>query len=147
MNCTGKRCIMQHDKVDPATCQCVSYCPQATPPKRNADRIREKSDEELAEADLEYYFDTGIDGAFFRYLPRLAGTPSVDWPDDFTERISYTSLTHSTADVTPAGSTNMFVRLREEGVVKHVGITWKKQDHLARKDRAKQSRRSVRNTE
>lgn len=49
MNCTGKRCIMQHDKVDPATCQCVSYCPQATPPKRNADRIREKSDEELAE--------------------------------------------------------------------------------------------------
>jgi len=70
-------------------------------------------DEELAEADLEYYFDTGIDGAFFRYLPRLAGTPSVDWPDDFTERISYASLTHSTADATPAGSTNMFVRLRE----------------------------------
>lgn len=49
MNCTGKRCIMQHDKVDPATCQCVSYCPQATPPKRNADRFRAKSDEELAE--------------------------------------------------------------------------------------------------
>lgn len=36
MNCTGKRCIMQFDKVDPATCKCVSYCPQATPPKTNA---------------------------------------------------------------------------------------------------------------
>lgn len=35
MNCTGKRCIMQYDKVDPATCKCVSYCPQATPPKMN----------------------------------------------------------------------------------------------------------------
>ena len=40
---------MQYDKVDPATCQCVSYCPQATPPKTNADRIRSMSDEELAE--------------------------------------------------------------------------------------------------
>ena len=48
MNCTGKRCIMQHDKVDPATCQCVSYCPQATPPKRKADLIRAMTDEELA---------------------------------------------------------------------------------------------------
>ena len=49
MNCTGKRCLMQHGKVDPATCQCVSYCPQATPPKTNADRIRAMSDEELVE--------------------------------------------------------------------------------------------------
>ena len=49
MNCTGKRCIMQYDKVDPATCQCVSYCPQATPPRTNADRIRAMDDEELAE--------------------------------------------------------------------------------------------------
>lgn len=49
MNCTGKRCIMQHDKVDPATCKCVSFCPQATPPKTNADRIRSMTDEELAE--------------------------------------------------------------------------------------------------
>lgn len=49
MNCTGKRCIMQFDKVDPATCPCVSYCPQATPPRTNADRIRSMSDEELAE--------------------------------------------------------------------------------------------------
>ena len=48
MNCTGKRCIMQFDKVDPATCKCVSYCPQATPPKTNADRIRSMTDEELA---------------------------------------------------------------------------------------------------
>lgn len=49
MNCTGKRCIMQYDKVDPATCKCVSYCPQATPPRTNADRIRAMGDEELAE--------------------------------------------------------------------------------------------------
>ena len=49
MNCTGKRCIMQFDKVDPATCRCVSYCPQATPPRTNADRIRAMGDEELAE--------------------------------------------------------------------------------------------------
>ena len=48
MNCTGERCIMQFDKVDPATCKCVSYCPQATSPKTNADRIRSMSDEELA---------------------------------------------------------------------------------------------------
>lgn len=39
---------MQYDKVDPATCTAVSYCPQATPPKTNADRIRTMSDEELA---------------------------------------------------------------------------------------------------
>lgn len=50
MNCTGKRCIMQFDKVDPATCKCVSYCPQATPPKTNADRIRSMTNEELADA-------------------------------------------------------------------------------------------------
>lgn len=48
MNCTGKQCIMQFDKVDPATCPCVSYCPQATPPRTNADRIRSMSDEELS---------------------------------------------------------------------------------------------------
>lgn len=48
MNCTGKNCIMQYDKVDPATCPCVPYCSQATPPKTNADRIRAMSDEELA---------------------------------------------------------------------------------------------------
>ena len=48
MNCTGKRCIMQFDKVDPATCKCVSYCPQATPPKTNADRIRSMTNAELA---------------------------------------------------------------------------------------------------
>ena len=48
MNCTGKRCIMQFDKVDPATCKLVSYCPQATPPKTNADLIRAMTDENLA---------------------------------------------------------------------------------------------------
>lgn len=46
--CTGRNCIMQYDKVDPATCQAVSYCPHATPPRSNADRIRAMSDEELA---------------------------------------------------------------------------------------------------
>ena len=49
MNCTGKRCIMQYGEVDPATCEAVTYCPQATPPKTNADKIRAMTDEELAE--------------------------------------------------------------------------------------------------
>ena len=48
-NCTGIRCIMQYDKVDPATCKCVSYCPQATPPLTNYDRLIIKSPEELAD--------------------------------------------------------------------------------------------------
>lgn len=48
-NCTGIFCPMQYDKVDPATCQAVDYCPQATPPKSNADKIRAMTDEELAE--------------------------------------------------------------------------------------------------
>ena len=47
-NCTGILCPMQYGKVDPATCQAVDYCPQATPPKSNADKIRAMSDEELA---------------------------------------------------------------------------------------------------
>ena len=47
-NCTGILCLMQYGKVDPATCQAVDHCPQATPPKTNADRIRSMSDEELA---------------------------------------------------------------------------------------------------
>lgn len=47
-NCTGERCIIQYDKVDPATCKAVDYCPQATPPLTKADRIRAMSDEELA---------------------------------------------------------------------------------------------------
>ena len=51
---------MQFDKVDPATCKCVSYCPQATPPKTNADRIRSMTDEELS----NWYFDK-----FFPYVP------------------------------------------------------------------------------
>ena len=49
MNCTGKRCLAQYNRVDPATCTAVPYCPQATPPKTNADRIRSMTDEELAE--------------------------------------------------------------------------------------------------
>lgn len=49
MNCTGKRCLMQYNKVDPATCTAVPYCPQATPPKTNADRIRSMTDAEMAE--------------------------------------------------------------------------------------------------
>ena len=47
-NCTGIFCPMQFGTVDPATCQAVDYCPQATPPKTNADRIRSMTDEELA---------------------------------------------------------------------------------------------------
>jgi len=47
-NCTGIFCPMQYGKVDPATCPRVSYCPQATQPKTNADRIRAMTDEELA---------------------------------------------------------------------------------------------------
>lgn len=49
MNCTGKNCPMQYDKVDPATCPAVPYCQYATPPKTNADRIRAMSDVELAD--------------------------------------------------------------------------------------------------
>ena len=47
-NGTGILCPMQCGTVDPATCQAVDYCPQATPPKTNADRIRSMTDEELA---------------------------------------------------------------------------------------------------
>lgn len=47
-NCTGILCPMQCGTVDPATCQAVDYCPQATPPKTNADKIRSMTDEELA---------------------------------------------------------------------------------------------------
>lgn len=54
MNCTGKRCPMQYGKVDPATCESVKYCPEATPPKTNADRIRAMSDDELAKFLSEY---------------------------------------------------------------------------------------------
>ena len=47
-NCTEILCPMQYGTVDPATCQTVDYCPQATPPKTNAARIRSMTDEELA---------------------------------------------------------------------------------------------------
>ncbi len=47
-NCTEILCPMQFGTVDPATCQAVDYCPQATPPKTNADRIRAMTDEELS---------------------------------------------------------------------------------------------------
>ena len=40
MNCTGKKCIMQYGKVDPATCSAVSYCPQATPPVEDEDKLK-----------------------------------------------------------------------------------------------------------
>lgn len=49
-NCTGIRCILQAGTVDPATCSCVSSCPQATPPKTWADTIRAMTEEQLAEA-------------------------------------------------------------------------------------------------
>ena len=46
--CTGRNCIMQYGKVDPATCQAVTYCPQATPPESIADKIRCMTAEEMA---------------------------------------------------------------------------------------------------
>ena len=59
-NCTGILCPMQFGTVDPATCQAVDYCPQATPPKTNADRIRSMTDEELA----EYLYSRGNDSEY-----------------------------------------------------------------------------------
>ena len=72
MNCTGKRCIMQFDKVDPATCKCVNYCPQATPPITNADCIRAMSDEELR--DMFFWIQHNILG---RYNDSYLGL--LDW--------------------------------------------------------------------
>ena len=68
MNCTGKRCVMQFDKVDPATCKCVSYCPQATPPETNADRIRSMTDEQLSEW-IADWFDCSNCSEFFGGMP------------------------------------------------------------------------------
>lgn len=72
MNCTGKNCIMQYDKVDPATCPCVPYCPQATPPKTNSDKIRQMTDKELA----EFLQDVAMQGGI-----ELGGRPTtwLDW--------------------------------------------------------------------
>ena len=39
MICTGKNCIMQKGTVNPITCQCVDYCPEATP--LDAESMRE----------------------------------------------------------------------------------------------------------
>lgn len=59
-NCTGILCPMQCGTVDQATCQAVGYCPQATPPKTNADKIRSMTDEELA----EYLYSRGNDSEY-----------------------------------------------------------------------------------
>ena len=59
--CTGRNCIMQYDKVDPATCQAVDYCPQATPPKSIADKIRCMTVEEMAS-----FFDLHVPGYWRR---------------------------------------------------------------------------------
>lgn len=59
--CTGINCIMQYDKVDPATCQAVDYCPQATPPKSIADKIRCMTVEEMAS-----FFDLHVPGYWRR---------------------------------------------------------------------------------
>ena len=48
-NCTGVRCPMQYDKVDPATCPCVEYCPNATPPLTHGDLVRSMNNDELCE--------------------------------------------------------------------------------------------------
>ena len=47
-NCSGINCPMQYGAVDPATCPAISFCPHATPPRTNSDRIRSMTDEELA---------------------------------------------------------------------------------------------------
>lgn len=66
---------MQYDKVDPATCQAVDYCPQATPPKSNADKIRAMTDEELAEWLKNIRFS-------WTCLPRDNGNRCADFKDD-----------------------------------------------------------------
>ena len=48
-NCSGINCPMQYGVVDAATCPAVECCPNATPPRTNADRIRAMTDEDLAE--------------------------------------------------------------------------------------------------
>ena len=70
----------------------------------------------LGVADLEYFFDLNADGKYFAIRPEQLGTSGASWPDGFSERKRYTSLTHSATnalDITDAGSTNMFIRLRE----------------------------------
>ena len=70
----------------------------------------------LGVADLEYFFDLNADGKYFAVQPAQMGTPGASWPDGFSERKRYTSLTHSKTnalDITDAGTTNMFIRLRE----------------------------------
>lgn len=47
--CTGANCPMQVGYVVPETCPEPEKCRYATFPQTNADRIREMSDEELAE--------------------------------------------------------------------------------------------------
>ena len=73
-SCTGRNCIMQYGTVDPETCCAVSYCPYATPPVTNADRIRAMSDEELAEylSDIGYAsYETGVWGSQKNWLDWL----------------------------------------------------------------------------
>lgn len=79
MNCTGIRCPMQHGKVDPATCPCVSYCPQATPPKRNADRIRAMTDEDLAKFLSESATDKCAPGHYDCYPWDHCAECWLDW--------------------------------------------------------------------
>ena len=80
-NCTGILCPMQFGTVDPATCQAVDYCPQATPPKTNADRIRSMTDEELAE--------------FIRsqIIARNIGLPVEAWLDWLRKDVEWQGIT------------------------------------------------------
>lgn len=71
-NCTGIFCPMQYGKLDPATCQAVDYCPQAMPPKTNADCIRAMSDEELAEY---------LDGVCHDFWQMFVKDPKKMWLD------------------------------------------------------------------
>ena len=50
--CTGANCPMQVGCVVPETCQEPEKCRYATFPQTNVDRIREMSDEELANSEF-----------------------------------------------------------------------------------------------
>ena len=54
--CTGIKCPMQYNAVDPENCNAVDVCQYATPPITMADKIRAMSDEELAKT-LEEFAD------------------------------------------------------------------------------------------
>ena len=59
LKCTGLNCPVQYTYADPKTCAEPEKCPYATFPRTNADRIREMTDEELAEKASRMSFCSG----------------------------------------------------------------------------------------